>query len=114
MRFLAPLLVLLLAVVIFTLPASGPAHADHPDAKSNYSILLENDAFTGTDRHCTQGTRLSWLSAEDHLPAYGRWLSRNLPMLATYGHKRIGYAVGQSMFTPDNIDTTTLQRDDRP
>jgi lipid A 3-O-deacylase len=57
---------------------------------------------------------LCWLSAEDHLPAYGRWLSRNLPMLATDGHKRIGYAVGQNMFTPDNIDTTTLQRDDRP
>jgi hypothetical protein len=49
MRFLAPLLL----AVIFALPASGPAHADHPDAKSNYSILLENDAFTGTDRHYT-------------------------------------------------------------
>lgn len=68
MRFLAPLLV----AVIFTLPVSGPAHADHPDEKGNYSILLENDAFTGTDRHYTQGTRLSWLSAEDHLPTYGR------------------------------------------
>jgi hypothetical protein len=110
MRFFAPLA----AVLAMAVPTPGWSQAQPPDPRCSFSILLENDAFTGTDRHYTHGTRLSWLSAEDDLPAYGRWLGRNLPMLAANGRKRIGYALGQSMFTPDNIDLTTLQRNDRP
>lgn len=72
------------------------------DDKGIFSVVLENDAFTGSDRDYTNGVRFSWLSPEEGMPD---WLrdSANLLPIATEGNKRISVAVGQNMYTPDNI-----------
>ncbi len=95
-----------------TRPAGPPDRP--PDDRGSFSFVVENDMFTGADRHYTSGVHASWLSPEDDLPGFGRWLARNLPMLAPEGRKRIGYAIGQSMFTPDEIERRDLIPEDRP
>lgn len=106
--------VLVLAGFAASLAPAPPARADFLDACESFSILIENDVFVGTDRHYTNGFRASCLSAEGKLPAYGEWLGRNLPILAENGAKRIGFAVGQNMYTPEDISIATPQPADRP
>jgi hypothetical protein len=84
------------------------------DKEGSFSILLENDSFGGSDRHYTNGLKASWLSAEDDLPQFGRWLARNLPFFSKKGRKRVGYALGHNIYTPSDISATHLQVDDRP
>lgn len=108
----------LIAALGFLVLGGRPAAAEEPqraeDRRGSFSLLVENDAFIATDRHYTNGLRASWLSAEDDVPAWGRWLARNMPLIDPGRRLRIGYAVGQSMFTPNDIDVAALQPDERP
>ncbi len=78
------------------------------------SFIVENDLFGGTDRHYTNGVRASWMRPEGVMPAYGAWLADSVLGPANGAKRRMGYAFGQSMFTPGDIETRTLLRDDRP
>lgn len=88
-----------------------------PSAKKNkgtFSLLVENDRFTGTDRHYTNGVQLSYLSGKDNLPGWLRTAARYLPGVDDEAALRAGYVVGHSIFTPNDIALTTAQPDDRP
>ena len=70
MRVSALFCVCILATGLLT---AGPARSQdqqpaQPDDRGSFSILVDNDTFTGTDRHYTNGLRASWLSPEDKLP----------------------------------------------
>ncbi|MCW5700515.1 MAG: lipid A deacylase LpxR family protein [Rhodospirillales bacterium] len=113
-------LLALSAVILFALGTSveadegGKAGDDESDL-GVFTVQWENDTLSRTDRHYTNGIRLSWVSpklkeqmpwAEDAL----RWLYPFDP-----GAKaRIGVAVGQSIFTPGDIAAYELIEDDRP
>lgn len=97
-----------------TAEAVAPSPPPPEDSRSSIALLVENDLFAGTDRHYTNGLRLAYLSPEDDLPPYGQWLARNLPVLDPDGRKRIGWAIGQSMFTPRDIDRRELLVNQRP
>lgn len=84
-----------------------------PDDKGIFNVVWENDKFAGTDRDYTNGVRFSWLSAEENMPAWSRNVANNLP-LAPDGHKRISLALGQSMFAPENLISTTLVAGEQP
>lgn len=99
--------------------AAGTALAEDemptPDDRWAVSGVLENDLFAGTDRHYTNGVLASALSPQDEtlgLPA--DWWNV-LP-----GHRggaskaRIGFHLGQSMFTPEDIGVSAPQPGDRP
>jgi lipid A 3-O-deacylase len=72
------------------------------DDKGVVNIVLENDSFANEDRDYTNGIRVAMLSSEEHMPVVVQNIARMLP-LASDGHKRIGVALGQSMFAPDDI-----------
>ena len=86
------------------------------------SLQFENDiGIGGTDRHYTHGTRFSCISEEQaptQIPhrvadalsfdAFG------IPMLDTGGEVRYTLALGQTMFTPEDITRYDLISDDRP
>lgn len=76
------------------LPADLPAAATAPDNAWTCGFGLDNDLFAGTDRHYTNGWRLSCLS--DTIDG------------------RIGGAIGQSIFTPRDITRATPSPQDRP
>ncbi|WP_404381505.1 lipid A deacylase LpxR family protein [Caenispirillum salinarum] len=84
------------------------------DNKGIVTFQLENDLFTGTDRHYTNGVRLSYLSAENAVPDWVENAARPLPFFADEGNLRVSYALGQTMFTPEDITIAAPQPDERP
>lgn len=84
------------------------------DGKGVLTFQLENDLFTGTDRHYTNGVRLSYLSAEDSVPDWIERPARALPLFPDEGNLRVAYAIGQNMYTPEDITVAAPQPDDRP
>ncbi len=86
------------------------------------SALFENDLDgRGTDRHYTYGTRFSCISAaleaDDPLKRFAAGLEFDvlgLTFLEAASEVRYGFAVGQSMFTPEDLSRRDLIVDDRP
>lgn len=99
-------------------------HADHnaPDRSWTFTFRIENDLFAGTDRHYTNGIKLSWISPDltrfrdsDQLPDWGKRMVNRLPYSRVEGLQRnIVFSVGQNMFTPEDIEARGLIRNDRP
>ncbi|MEW5771773.1 MAG: lipid A deacylase LpxR family protein [Pseudomonadota bacterium] len=79
-----------------------------------YNLLIENDVFTGSDRHYTNGLRLSWLSAQEDVPDYIRRFADAMPFIRPNALLRAGYAIGHNIYTPNDISTTALVPDERP
>lgn len=109
-----------------TLIAFCPAHSasakNNMDERSGFTATYENDVFRDTDRSYTNGVRFSWISSEENLPQlvrpFANYLlspvSETIPFFPNDGKRRISYAVGQSMFTPNDIRISTLVPQDRP
>jgi len=82
-----------------------------------FTLQFENDLFAGTDRHYTNGMRLSWLSPEggETIPLLQQ--ARDLLALIAQDDDqktRFGWALGQEIYTPTDKGTRTLITDDRP
>lgn len=80
-----------------------------------YTFQVENDLFgSPNDGHFTNGVKLAWVSREHALPAWWFDVAPELPFLAQFGKARTSLAIGQNMYTPDDITVPTLIADDRP
>lgn len=78
-------------------------------------MIEENDLVVKQDRHYTQGIKLSYFHSDDTLPLGSRYLYERLPELGFQSVVgRLGYAVGQNIYTPANTASPRLQGDDRP
>jgi hypothetical protein len=81
-------------------------------------MYFENDAFTGTDQHYTNGLKFSWLSAD--LVTWGQtgWRERAVAALPFInradGQKNLGFAFGQNIYTPRDITRNNPDPSDRP
>jgi len=85
------------------------------DKRGTWTLLIENDLLSNSDRHYTNGVNLSWLSSPDEVPAFAREAASWVPfLLAPDGKRRVGYNVGQSIFTPSDIKIREPQPNDRP
>lgn len=89
-----------------------PAFAE--EERGTYNLIIENDRLVNTDRHYTHGTRLSWLSPADDVPEWARDIAGYLPPFRNGSTLRIGYGIGQSIFTPEDTDARGLIPEDRP
>ncbi|TCS63498.1 hypothetical protein EDD55_103120 [Varunaivibrio sulfuroxidans] len=79
------------------------------------TVEIENDKAAGTDRHYTHGTRISWVSDDQKgIPQSVRDLIDRLYPLHARKRQQIGFAIGQNIYTPENIASTQLQTKDRP
>jgi hypothetical protein len=98
----------------------GPTADDAPRAFHFKAVVfsIENDKFfAGSDRHYTQGARLTFLydagprnplttSAQEVLG----WFNSKVDA----PQAKLAVSIGQDMFTPTDTTTTTLVADDRP
>jgi hypothetical protein len=109
--FLFHLSILLAALLM----APGVARAQMEIPSGTWTLLMENDRFADTDRHYTHGTRLAWVSDKTGTgPGWVRdLLGRAYPFADVRGG-RIGFALGQNIYTPENISRSDLIADDRP
>jgi hypothetical protein len=89
--------------------------ATKAEEKSTVSFTVENDSFFGTDRYYTHGFRLQYMHKPNAVPAWTASLLTNFPTLGMdVSRMRIGFALGQELFTPSNISRTELIPNDRP
>lgn len=110
------LLVFFLFCLFCGLTSQGLAEEapEHLDRAGVFSIQLENDLWgKGSDRYYTHGTRLSYVSSEQ-TPAWLQKIVGYVPFFDQLGHLRTSYAIGQSIFTPEDISQEELIVDDRP
>lgn len=95
-------------------PCAASGRFDRPcDAHATYGLLVENDKWSGTDRHYTSGLRVSRTSGETvaEWPATaGRWI----PGFADGGRYRWSASIGHSLFTPADIAATAPLPGQRP
>lgn len=102
------------AALVVALAATGAAEAAELPP-GTVTIDAENDRIARTDRHYTHGTRLSWVSDKTTGgPAWIRETLETLYPLADVRGGRIGFALGQNMYTPEDTDARSLVTDDRP
>jgi len=112
LRIFSALLALLL------LPASARAEfvTGPADDSGALTFVFENDILgaLGTDRHYTQGMRLAYLSGEERLWGWVKSLAHKVPFYPEDGRMRSTWAIGQNLYTPEDIKTAELIVDDRP
>jgi lipid A 3-O-deacylase len=99
-------------VAIALVPALSVWAAD-PE-KGTFSIVLENDAVGDADRHYTSGIQLSWTSGPEPVPIWARRAARLLPVFGEGSTVRVTGALGQNLYTPDDLSAENPPRDDRP
>lgn len=101
-----------LAIAVLALGAAQTGAAADGDT---YSVQWENDRIANTDRHYTNGFRLSWVSDEKSSdPEWVRELLDRVYPFAALKSGRVGAAFGQSIYTPEDTAATALVRNDRP
>jgi lipid A 3-O-deacylase len=111
MRWTTGFLVSILAV--------GAVDAAYADDHSRISLLEENDSlYFKTDKHYTQGLRLSYLSPSSAPGGYWDWAFDALAGISflapTHTDRRHSFFLGQSIFTPDNLAERPPDAHDRP
>ena len=79
-----------------------------------WGIQIENDIFaSGDDRFYTNGFQINYIKR--HAPP--QWLDNltdKLPLFIQMGDKGGGYSFGQKIFTPEDVYTEKLIKNDRP
>ncbi len=107
----APTAALVLGGVL--LPVSA-ASAD--DASGTFSLRLENDFVGDTDGHYTHGSRLDWVSdrAGAGGPDFVRDTLQFLFPFSDIRNGRIGFAIGQNIYTAADTSRKVPDPDDRP
>src|SRR6266850_3783859 len=104
------------AALVFLLGLAGAAcRADNGWEGHILSFIWENDGTAGSDRHYTEGARISYLSKDNALPA---WLKRFSSALPAFGYEvkaeKFGLAISQEIYTPEDLRASELVVDDRP
>ena len=97
------------------------AHAAGEEVKSpEFQLFIENDTWTGTDRHYTSGLKFGFGATTERvspLLRFIRWL-KDCETDSTAGEycgsPHVGIFVGQNMYTPRSITTAAPQPADRP
>ena len=99
------------ALLLGLLAASGVVQA----GEQILTITSENDAYTRTgDGNYTNGLRASWLDADNRLPPLLESIAEHVPFFETASSTVPLYSIGQSIYTPANIEPFTEQPNQRP
>ena len=113
--------------VLFFLSIPFEVWADEKRLPSSgtLSLYFENDALVGRDRDYTSGAKLSWTSgwvpardprlAEQDMKGLLPSFLDMLPFFKKPGNRRsLSISVGQSIYTPEDLERSELILDDRP
>ncbi len=103
--------------------------ASAADSPWTLNLYVENDLFAETDQNYTNGLRLSWVSpnVSDYLndpilPPWVREMNQLLPLFdpepeidpSDEVQRNMVIGLGQQIFTPRDIERTSVDPDDRP
>ncbi len=108
-------------LLLVSCSAAPRASAPNDRDRGSLALTFENDLFTGSDGNYTNGLALAWTSGPvaDMRPDAGlrRW-AETLSFLPLAGDRerevRTTFALGQEIFTPDDLEATVPLPDDQP
>lgn len=104
--------------MVATALITSPTVRADPD-NGTLNIQVENDYFSpdNRDRHYTNGLRFDWLPAPS-VPGDESWFEQTADAIPFVGDEdsvgRIGWSLGQSLFTPQDKTTSAPIYNDRP
>lgn len=78
------------------------------------NLLIENDVFTGTDRHYTSGLMLNYISGVEDGPQRLRDLGIRFPGINPEDEMHVSISLGHEIYTPTDISSANLLEQDRP
>ena len=88
---------------------------------SAFSLYIENDSRNiggpGFDQNYTNGIKLSYIYAEDQIPSWSKPLinwNEYLKKHLADSETNYGISLAQQIYTPNDIQTATLIKNDRP
>jgi len=113
---LAAILAVCLSSMVFAESSdSAPAEQTTPslDDRATVSFIWENDSFANTDRNYTNGMRVSWLSGQAPAGGFSTFVADILGRGEGTVRRR-GFALGQTIFTPEDIEATEFIPDQHP
>ena len=90
------------------------ARAASGTEKGTFSILLENDIFDNSDHDYTNGVEFAYTTSPQDTPDWAIRTSNWLPFFSENTDVRTRYALGQSIYTPRNLNTANPPPTDRP
>ena len=80
-----------------------------------WTFTLENDLFgSGNDQNYTNGTRLTYHKVGEEPPFLAKWLGDALPTFKVNKSTTVYYALGQNLYTPEDITRPNPDPADRP
>ncbi|MDO4643447.1 MAG: lipid A deacylase LpxR family protein [Cardiobacteriaceae bacterium] len=80
-----------------------------------FTINIENDKFgSGYDRDYTNGLRMTWFNVGAQQPFYVNWIDRLVPTFDVNKTTSTYFSFGHNLYTPSDIDRSTLDVNDRP
>jgi lipid A 3-O-deacylase len=102
-------------------PPAAPVTLQDLFRTGDITVYLENDKFfAGTDRHYTNGFKLSFLGDTklNESPGFVQAIASYIPTLtpdaALEQHYKVGVALGQNIYTPTDTESPTPAPTDRP
>lgn len=109
-------------VLLAAFLGTGGGIAAQPLNRTNntFSLYFENDTFNQTDRHYTNGFKVTLISDVSGHQKSGpeQWIEKwtdNTPEIKGIGVKRdISFSLGQNIYTPVDIEQRDLIENDRP
>ncbi|MGD9637910.1 MAG: lipid A deacylase LpxR family protein [Alphaproteobacteria bacterium] len=84
------------------------------DKRRNINIEADNDMISGTDKHFTHGTKITYVSGENDAPKWLLDTADKVPFFDDGGKTRYSFALGQNIYTPSDIKLNNPPLDDRP
>lgn len=106
--------------MVAALALAGALGAQSAAADKYVTLTLENDFFAGKDSGYSNDIGFGWArdgfdSFDGELPGWLHWLSEDL-YISTMPSKRraVSYTLAQAMYTPEDLDTTVLIKDEAP
>jgi len=112
---------LIIFVFLLYFPIIAEAGLQKPEGFDTYTIYLENDSFANTDRDYTNGIKLTWstpfqFDTKDYnLPDWSYPIINHLPFVnETAKLRAVSFSIGQTIFTPEDLERQDLIIDDRP
>lgn len=104
-----------IATSLFSLTLALTLATTTAQEKNTLSFTIENDSFFGTDRYYTHGFRLQYMHKPNEVPEWTSTFLHNLPTLGMeVKRQRVGFALGQELYTPAKISPRALLENDRP
>lgn len=102
-----------LALGLVAVTASSAAAQGRAD-RGSLSVIVENDSLVTSDRNYTSGVKLSYLSGARDPTGLSARLARILLGADSEDRVRFGLSAGQSIFTPEDIETRAPLPDQHP